>query len=196
MTFQSRKLEISLFSRCFEVFTPFRAPPWLLRVGSPRFQNTRFFRVKLIRSCWNSQNRRSWWGNQCGRVWSRFEHSKWLSGLENSKIQCFRDCGGVYPFPGTPLAVRVGSPRFQNTRFCRVKLIRTSWNSQNRCSWWVNQCGRLWTRSEHSKWLFCVGKVSFKWFSPILTVDYQCSPGIWWILVDVWWLFKFQSRQM
>ena len=29
------------------LFTPFRAPPWLLRVGSPRFQTPDFFELNL-----------------------------------------------------------------------------------------------------------------------------------------------------
>ena len=36
-----------MFSRCLEVFTPFRAPPWLLRVGSPDFKTPDFFELNL-----------------------------------------------------------------------------------------------------------------------------------------------------
>ena len=47
MTFQSRKLQNSTFSRFREPFSPFRPPPCLPQGGSPRFQNTSFFKLNL-----------------------------------------------------------------------------------------------------------------------------------------------------
>ena len=112
-------------------------------------------------------------GNLVFRVRTRAKPVSWQTDIVASVHSCIS--ARALTAPGR-------LPRFQNTRFFQDKLIGSCWNSQNRCSWWVNQCGRLSTRSEHSKQLFCDENINFERFSQISTMGYQYSPGIWSIL--------------